>query len=232
MESDVFIQHWGDDAFRINHCELFRFAILKYQEVSVKYVANTSHAGHPRYNPWPLHSHKPSSYSPYAVATSASTNVTTNTCNEREQPDFNNHGIVPWAREIIRYNITRRALMIGRSRFYVPSYRRCLMPTVGPAGSFIAPAFLQRDPRPPPLLPTACSSSRSRNPTFVPTTVTITTVAITVKYENPQRRFQTIAPPPSSLCHATTRRGNLDTRSTIRSFLEMGTSPSAKSLGE
>lgn len=40
-----------------------------------------------------------------------------------------------------------------------------------------------------------------------------------------------IAPPPS-LCRATTRQDNLDTRSTIRSFVEMGISPSAKSSGE
>lgn len=97
------------------------------------------------------------------------------------------------------------------------------MPTVGPAGSFIAPAFLR--PGPPPFRPPSfCvfffsfTKPNFRYPPPLPSTVKYEKIPIAVS-----RRL------PLHPLFVARQRDNLDTRSTIQSFLEMETSPSAKS---
>lgn len=154
-------------------------AILRFWRV--KYVANTSHTRDTLVI-IRVHSHKTSSYSPYAVAASASTSVTMNTCNEKEQ-GFNNHDIYRFLRERlfdIKLRVVRsRSVEISLLRTFISEVfdaydRACWLFYSSCLSSVGTPAL-------PPLLPsTLYSSSRSRNPSFVPTTVT-TAIAITVK---------------------------------------------------
>lgn len=126
----------------------------------VKNAANTSRAGHPAIIP-DCRFHKLPLYSPYTVATSASTNVTTNTCNERSQTEsFNNCKKSICARDLCHdhstyVNVTRDVRMCVRDwiHFYVPSCRRCLMPIVGPGQLFYSSCLSSRLEPPPFRLP-------------------------------------------------------------------------------
>lgn len=122
--------------------------------------------------------HKPSLYSPYTVATSANTRVTTNTCNEKTKAGVNALTI---AGRFARWNTSRRfersfslncsivrILAIGPASTYL-HVGGVLMPIVGLTGSFIALAFLRGGPRPTPSVSPLVRPLVHETATFVPT---------------------------------------------------------------